>query len=139
MTQNKIKASAIIQIQFYDLDPMNIVWHGNYARFLEQARCALLEKIGYSYQEMADSGYAYPIVDMRLKYIRPTTLMQKIEVEATLDEWENRIRISYLIRDAVSGEKLSKARTTQMAVEMESGETSFVCPDVLIRKVEACV
>jgi acyl-CoA thioester hydrolase len=139
MTQHKIKATAIIQIQFYDLDPMNIVWHGNYARFLEQARCALLEKIGYSYQEMADSGYAYPIVDMRLKYIRPTTLMQKIEVEATLDEWENRIRISYLIRDAVSGEKLSKARTTQMAVEMESGETSFVCPDVLIRKVEACV
>ena len=39
--------------QFYDLDPMNIVWHGNYPRFLEQARCALLDKIAFNYVEMS--------------------------------------------------------------------------------------
>ena len=35
-----ISAEVIIPIQFYDLDPMRIVWHGNYPRFLEQARAA---------------------------------------------------------------------------------------------------
>ena len=30
-----------IKIPFYDLDPMNIVWHGNYIKYLEQARCKL--------------------------------------------------------------------------------------------------
>ena len=33
-----ISAEVIIKIQFYDLDPMRVVWHGNYPRFLEQAR-----------------------------------------------------------------------------------------------------
>ena len=40
-----IAADVTIRVQFYDLDPMQVVWHGNYARFLEQARCALLERI----------------------------------------------------------------------------------------------
>ena len=39
-----ISAEISTQAQFYDLDPMQIVWHGNYARYLEQARCALLDK-----------------------------------------------------------------------------------------------
>jgi acyl-CoA thioester hydrolase len=39
-----ISAEVVIKIQFYDLDPMRIVWHGNYPRFLEQARSVLFEK-----------------------------------------------------------------------------------------------
>jgi acyl-CoA thioester hydrolase len=62
-----ISAEIAVVAQFYDLDPMKVVWHGNYARYLEQARCALLEKLGYSYQEMEQSGYVWPIVDLRVK------------------------------------------------------------------------
>jgi acyl-CoA thioester hydrolase len=35
-----------LEVPFFDLDPMNIVWHGNYVKYLEVARCALLETIG---------------------------------------------------------------------------------------------
>ena len=66
-----ISAEVIIKIQFYDLDPMRIVWHGNYPRFLEQARAVLFEKISFGYREMSESGFAWPIVDMRIKYVRP--------------------------------------------------------------------
>ena len=45
-----------LTIPFYDLDPLEIVWHGNYARYFEQARCALLDKIGYNYNAMKESG-----------------------------------------------------------------------------------
>ena len=27
-----------IKIPFYDLDPMNIVWHGNYIKYLESSK-----------------------------------------------------------------------------------------------------
>jgi acyl-CoA thioester hydrolase len=130
-----ISAEAIAKIQFYDVDAMQVVWHGNYARFLELARCALLEKIGYSYPEMARSGYFWPIVDMRIKYVRPVRMAQKIRLTATLLEYENRLRIDYRIVDAASGDLLSKAQTTQLAVAVGTGQLEFNSPNELVDKV----
>ena len=130
-----ISVEATAKIQFYDVDAMQVVWHGNYARFLELARCALLEKIGYSYPEMARSGYFWPIVDMRIKYVRPVRMAQKIRLTATLLEYENRLRIDYRIVDAASGDLLSKAQTTQLAVTIGTGELEFNSPNELIDKV----
>src|SRR5580704_540452 len=95
-----ISAGVVIKVQFYDLDPMGIVWHGNYPRFLEQARAALFDKISFGYDAMAKSGFAWPIVDMRIKYVRPIDISRTITVTATLVEYENRLKVNYLITDA---------------------------------------
>jgi len=120
---------------FHDLDPMNVVWHGNYVRYFEHARCALLEKYGYDYPAMLESGYAWPVVDMRLKYVRPLVYGQEVAVRASIVEWENRLKIEYEIRDAGSGQRLTKGYTIQVAVEMASGEMSYVCPPVLAERL----
>ena len=130
-----IFAEIQVKAQFYDLDPMQVVWHGNYPRFLEEARCALLDKIGYNYTEMAASGYAWPIVDLRIKYVRPIRFAQSIRVTANLAEYENRLRIGYRILDAESGEVLTKATTIQLAVEVSSGEMCLEAPAILLDKV----
>lgn len=132
-----ISAEITVQVQFYDLDPMQVVWHGNYARYLEQARCALLDLIGYNYPEMVESGYMWPIVDMRLKYVQPIRFHQTIAVTATLAEYENRLCMDYRIRDAETGAVLTKARTIQLAVRADTGELSFESPRILIDRVEA--
>ena len=124
-----------VTAQFYDLDPMQVVWHGNYPRFLEEARCALLDRIGYGYPDMERSGYAWPIVDLRLKYVRPIRFAQKVRVAATLAEYENRLRIDYRILDCASGETLTKATTTQLAVAAASGELCLESPPVLVDKI----
>ena len=130
-----ISAETIVQAQFYDLDPMQVVWHGNYVRFLEHGRCALMEKIGYSYHEMANSGYMWPIVDLHIKYVRPIKLAQKIRLSAKLIEYENRIKIDYRLSDADTSELFSKAQTTQLAVAIQTGEMTFNSPAELIDKV----
>jgi acyl-CoA thioester hydrolase len=56
------------KVEFYDVDSMDIVWHGNYVKYFEKARCALLDKIGYGYQEMRASGYAFLVTDLRAYY-----------------------------------------------------------------------
>jgi acyl-CoA thioester hydrolase len=130
-----ISAEVFCKAQFYDLDPMNVVWHGNYMRFLEQARCALMDLIGYSYAEMADSGYVWPIVDLHVKYVRAITLAQEIRVVATLTEYENQLKIDYRIYDAGSGEVLTKAQTRQVAVQADRQETCFESPAILLERV----
>lgn len=116
---------------FYDIDPMEIVWHGHYVKYLEVARSALLAKFDYDYTNMRKSGYGWPIVDMRLKYVRPAALGQKLRVRAEITEWENRLRIEYLIRDAGTGQKVNQGYTIQVAVDMATREMLYVCPRVL--------
>lgn len=130
-----ISAQVIIRIQFYDLDPMRIVWHGNYPRFLEQARTALFEKLSFGYREMSESEFAWPVVDMRIKYVRPITPTQTIRVIASLVEYENRLKTSYVITDAATNEILTKAHTIQVTVNRASNELCFETPPALVEKV----
>lgn len=120
---------------FFDIDVMEIVWHGHYVKYLELARSALLKKFDYDYPAMRDSGYAWPIVEMKLKYVRSAVFGQALKVHSRIVEWENRLRIDYRITDAASGEKLTTAQTTQVAVDMATREMCFICPPVLWQRL----
>ncbi len=128
-------AEAEIQVQFFDLDPMQVVWHGHYVKYLEVARCALLDAIDYNYTQMKASGYAWPVIDMRLRYIDAATFGQRLKLRADIVEWENRLKIDYLITDAASGRRLLRGSTTQVAVDMITREMCFVSPAVLFQKL----
>lgn len=131
----RVSASVEIEIQFYDLDSVNIVWHGNYAKYLEQARCALLEKFNYNYDAMRASGYIWPIIDLHVRYIKPLKFKQRIVVDAFLREWEYRLKIDYLIRDAQTNVRLTKATTIQVAVDASTGELCLMSPSILLEKL----
>jgi len=134
----EIRAVVELEIPFQDGDPMGVTWHGNYFRYLEDARCALLDKITYGYRAMIESGYSWPIVETRMKFVRPTVFHQRIRVVATLEEYENRLKISYVISDIESGERVTKGYTIQVAVDNSTNELCFVSPPVLFDKVRAC-
>ncbi|MBX3486588.1 MAG: acyl-CoA thioesterase [Candidatus Paracaedibacteraceae bacterium] len=124
-----------IQIHFYDVDPMNVVWHGNYVRFMEAARVALIAQIGYGYAEMNVSGYMWPIVDMRIKYIRPLLLQQPVIIEATVKEFEHRLVIDYHFIDEKTGQLLTKATTTQVAVKVGNTTMDMECPEDFVNRM----
>lgn len=124
---------------FHDLDPMGVVWHGHYLKYLEQARCALLQTFDYDYPQMQASGYLWPIVDQRTKYLRPARYGQRLRVRAELTEWEVRMRIDYLIRDAGTGEAITRAHSIQVAVDAASGEMCYATPEAFHRRLQGWV
>ncbi len=128
-------AETETQIPFNHLDPMEIVWHGHYVNYLELARSALLTSIDYNYPQMKESGYVWPVIDLHLRYIAPARFAQRLKLRAEIVEWENRLKIAYLMTDGASGRRISRATTTQVAVEIASGEMCFVSPPVLFKKL----
>lgn len=134
----KIEVEVELEIPFQDCDPMGVTWHGNYFRYLEVARSALLNRIDYNYMRMTASGYTWPIVDTRLKFLRPTRFSERISVAASLVEYLNRMKIEYLIRDAQTREPVTRGYTIQVAVHNDRKEMCFCSPDELIEKVRAC-
>jgi len=128
-------AESETQVQFFDLDPMEIVWHGHYVKYIEIVRGALLDTIDYNYAAMKASGYVWPVIDMHLRYIAPAAYGQRLRLRAEIVEWENRLKIAYLINNAVTGRRLSRATTTQVAVDVATQEMCFVSPAVLFEKL----
>ena len=134
--QRFLEASTSLRVRFHEVDVLQVVWHGHYVKYFEVARCALLERIGHNYQQMRDAGYAWPIIDVQLRYMRGARFNQRIAVRADLVEWENRLKINYLIRDAETGERMTRGSTVQVAVEIASREMLLASPRVFVDAVE---
>jgi acyl-CoA thioester hydrolase len=128
-----------IEIPFHDVDMMEVVWHGNYAKYFEIARCVLLDKINYNYPQMRDSGYSWPVIDLRIRYIKPAVFMQVITVKCRCVEWENRLKIAYLIVDKHTGSRLTKGYSIQVAVNLKTQEMRLTSPAVLHEKLGVTV
>jgi acyl-CoA thioester hydrolase len=131
----RFTAEVELTVPFHDVDMMGVVWHGNYFRYFEIAREALLNQFNYGYRQMKESGYLWPVVDTRVKYRDVLTFEQRFRVRARLEEYENRLRIGYEIVDAVSGKRTTTGYTIQVAVEEKSREMSFVSPDILFERM----
>lgn len=128
-------ASVDVAVPFHDVDMMEVVWHGHYAKYFEVARCALLDKIAYNYPQMRESGYSWPVIDLSMRYVKPAVFGQIITVQADIVEWENRLKINYLIIDKLTGARLTKGSSIQVAVDMQSKAMCFESPKILFEKL----
>jgi acyl-CoA thioester hydrolase len=134
-----IRAEVELLVPFHDVDMLGITWHGHYCKYLEVARCAMLDKIDYNYMAMIATGYVWPIVDLQLRFVRPAKFGQNIRVIAELVEWEYRMKIKYLITDGETDEVLAKGHTIQAAVDATTGEMSYASPDVFLQRLKVNV
>lgn len=124
--KKKIKPLLYIHrltIPFHDVDIMEIVWHGNYVRYLEQARCAWLADMGYTYLQWRADGIVYPVAHIEVKYLKSAKFDEEIAIEIYLKDCETALRLDYIIKNT-KDEVLTKASTLQMAVSL-AGETFY--------------
>jgi acyl-CoA thioester hydrolase len=131
-----LSARYTLDVPFFDVDSMNIVWHGHYAKYFELARCQLLDEVGFNYQAMSDEGYLFPIIDMQVKYIASLTFNQRVDVVATLTEWEYRLKIDYEVFDHKTQQRLSKGYTVQVAVDATTQKMLIGSPMALVKQIE---
>jgi len=132
-----ISETISIKIPFHHIDAMEVAWHGHYMKYFEMARCALLEQISYTYQEMKKSGYSWPIVQINIKYVRPAYFGQVVEVTCKLIEYESRLVLRYIVKDKKTGQRLTRGESVQVAVNLDTGKLQMESPDALLDKVVA--
>lgn len=67
----ELKASKILDIRFSEVDSMNVVWHGSYMLYFEDARELFGEKFGLTYMGYFDHGFYAPLVEMTFQWKKP--------------------------------------------------------------------
>ena len=110
-----------LTVPFHDVDAIEMVWHGNYVKYLEAARDGLLEELGHGYLQMRASGYFWPVIELKMRYLQPARLRQRLSVSAAITDYEARLRIAYQVTDAATGRRLMRAHSVQVPVRIDTG------------------
>lgn len=133
-----LEAEMPFKVEFYDVDTMGVVWHGNYIKYMEAVRCVLLDKIGYGYSEMMKEGFAFPVITINLKYVRSLVFGENAVIKAYLLEYKDRLRIKYEVFNS-AGMVATKGETIQIAVDWNTKETQFESPELFVQRVEETI
>jgi len=107
------------QVRFEEVDPLNIVWHGRYPSYFEDARVAFGEKFGIGYLDCYERGILTPIKKMHLDYQRPLRFPERFTIEGIL-HWSEaaRLNFEFIVRNRAD-EVTTSGYTVQMMLDRD--------------------
>jgi acyl-CoA thioester hydrolase len=120
--------SAIIEvpIRFSEVDSMNIVWHGNYVKYIEDGREDFGKKFGITYQQVKDLGFAIPIVNLEISYKKSLFLGSSVFVKTIFVPIESaKLVFNYELSDPKTSKIICTASTTQVFLDSDNNMQLF--------------
>lgn len=124
-----------IKVRYGETDQMGVVYHGNYAHYLEIGRLEWLDAIGVSYKQMEANGIMLPVASMDLKYSKPAFYDDILTIKTTLLKRPTAsIEFAYEIHNS-SGELLTTAYTKLAFVNMKSN-FPMRCPQYILDELQ---
>lgn len=116
----ELKASKEIEIRFSEVDMMQVVWHGAYALYFEDAREAFGAKYGLSYMGYVDHGYFAPIVEQTIHYKKPIRYGMKPRIDIIYRPTEAaKIVFDYEIYDTEDESLIATGHSVQVFMDMK--------------------
>ena len=101
------------QIQYYETDKMGITHHSNYIRFMEEARVAWLDEIGWSFAKLESMGITSPVLSVKCNYKKTTTYPDKILIKPSLESYNGvKMKIKYEMTNKETSEVVAIGETT---------------------------
>lgn len=120
---------VLFTVPFHDLDPMQMVWHGNYLKYFEIARSALFLRSGVDlFQYFKEKNCLFPIVKTATKHVASLEYQDEFKCIATIVEVQYKIVVEFQIRLLRDNRLCAKGRTEQVAVQYPEKEILFEIP-----------
>ena len=123
--------SSYVKVRYAETDQMGVVYHGNYAQYLEIARIEWLGAMGVSYKKMEEEGVMLPVYELNLRFKRSAKFDDLLRIETNLIKIPGvRIEFSYQIFNQEE-ELLTEATTTLVFMDIEQGKP-IKCPQYIL-------
>ena len=128
---------ARLKVPFHDLDPLNVVWHGNYLKYFDIARFGLFSEAGIDlYRYSLEKKYIFPLTKTSTKYISPLRHNDDFFCTATLLESTVKIVIGFEIRKVSDNVVCTRGTSDQVAVKIPEMEIMFEIPQDIRKALE---
>lgn len=105
--------------RFDEVDAINVVWHGRYPSYFEDARVAVGDRYGIGYDDFRNAGLVVPVKQIGMDYVAPLRFKERCRITAQL-HWSAaaRLNFSYKITN-MQGALLTTGYTVQLFCNME--------------------
>jgi acyl-CoA thioester hydrolase len=123
-----------IEVPFHDVDPLHVVWHGHYYKYMEIARTQLLRSRGLDGEAMIALGYTLYVIESRCRYAFPLRYGERVRVTAELVDIDNRINISYELYNLTRGRRSARGKTALVTTDLD-GNMLLETPAVVRSKL----
>lgn len=122
------------RVRYGETDQMGVVYHGNYAQYLEMGRVEWLRSLGVSYRSMEESGIMLPVIHLQIDYKKSAKYDDLLTIETVLKKPPMvKIEFDYKIFNDL-GELLVEANTILAFMDMQTGKPTK-CPDYILEKL----
>ncbi len=126
--------NSYVKVRYGETDQMGVVYHGNYAQYLEIARIDWLEALGVSYKKMEDEGVMLPVYELKVRFKKSAKFDDTLKIETTLLKKPGvRIEFSYKIFNE-NEELLTEAETTLIFIDTHR-KKPVKCPAYILEKL----
>lgn len=123
-------------VPFHDCDPLGIVWHGHYYKYLEIARTELLKRYRLDVPDFIDLGYRLLMIETRCRHAFPLEYGDKFQVKSWIIEHDMRLHIGYEVLNlSHGGRRSAKAWTTLVCTDV-AGTMLFEVPRPVQERIE---
>lgn len=118
-----------LKVPFHDLDPLNVVWHGNYLKYFDVARGELFSRSGIDLFEYSQKKhYVFPVIRSSIKHLHPLRYADEFICKATLKEAAVKIAMDFEIRLATDGRLSATGSGEQCALNTDDMEMELAIP-----------
>ena len=123
------------RVRYGETDQMGVVYHGNYAQFLEMGRVEWLRSLGVSYRDMEENGIMLPVISLSVKYLKPALYDDILTVKTILKKKPSvRIEFEYTIANEKE-EIIAEANTTLAFMDINR-KRPIKCPEYILEKLD---
>ncbi|MEQ3656968.1 MAG: thioesterase family protein [Dokdonia sp.] len=126
--------TSFVKVRYAETDQMGVVYHGNYAQYLELARIDWLDALGISYKAMEESGVMLPVYNLSITYKKSATFNDVIRIETSLRELPS-VRIIFDYKLYNQNEDLLTVATTELIFMNTDKARPMKCPDYILDKL----
>ena len=117
-------------VPFHDLDPLQMVWHGNYLKYFDIARSELFHHLGIDlFSYLRRTNCFFPITKTTTKHIRSLRYRDEFKCKATVLEARYKIVVEFQIRLLANNQLCTKGKSEQVAVKYPEMEMMFEIPE----------
>lgn len=123
------------RVRYGETDQMGIVYHGNYAQYLEMGRVEWLRSMGISYKKMEENGIMLPVISLSILFRKSAVYDDLLTVTTYIRKRPMvRIEFDYEIRNEAK-ELLIEANTVLAFMDMKTNKP-IKCPDYILDNLD---
>ncbi len=123
------------EVPFHDVDPLHIVWHGHYYKYLELARTALFRRHRIDGPDLMELGYRFVIAHAECRYVAALRYGDRYRVRAWFVDTEQRVHVAYEVENLSDGCRSARASTVLVTTDAR-GELLFATPPAILERIK---